>query len=406
MLRGPPRPLRAWVSPPRPPPPLPRKCEPARRGRPLCSGPTSASRRPRLGCRGAPRTRPGAGRGSRCAGCAAASAELCGRRSCASRARSPSPSRSPPRQVCAAAGGLGEGPGRAEGVPVSSFSLPPPPPSADAPGAPAPPPLRPRLAPGEGGWRCRGCRGAASLRPQPPSPARPEGLRGESRSARPAAPANLPAPRRGVCPARWGPRCRPRGSGGGARSSLPAAASSASAKLQSQQPAGPGGRVQPGCANFDTRASCEDAAASRRRGPGSWRRGGGVGAEGRRGEPARGPKATPRRERGETYLGTCSPDRGDAGQGSGGGRDAGRPRQGRKGPGAGRARPARVGGDWGPESLEGRVTSTGGVLGGRGCAQRKLLEEAQGMVPAHRPSWPLGGGSVLLFLPRRETFAK
>lgn len=44
--------------------------------------------------------------------------------------------------------------------------------------------------------------------------------------------------------------------------------------------------------------------------------------------------------------------------------------------------------------------------GGWGRSQLKLLEEAQGMVPAHCPSWLLRGGSMLLFLSRWETFAK
>lgn len=186
---------------------------------------------------------------------------------------------------------------------MSSSSLPPPPPSADASGAPASPPLHSRLAPGEGGWRCRGCGasrravepargarcrsrepGAATLRPPPPPPpARLEGLRGESRSARPAAPANLPAPRWGVCPAAWLRRGRL-----GVFSWPPA--SSAFGKLQSQQPAGPRGRVQPGCANFDARASRRGAGASAAGGAGAGvaARGGGAGAgEGARTCPRR-----------------------------------------------------------------------------------------------------------------------
>lgn len=63
----------------------------------------------------------------------------------------------PPREVCAGAGGLGEGQGCGEGCLVSSFSLPPPPPSATRRELRPPPPLHSRLAPGEGGWRCRGC---------------------------------------------------------------------------------------------------------------------------------------------------------------------------------------------------------------------------------------------------------
>ena len=157
-------------------------------------------------------------------------------------------------------------------------------------------------------------------------------------------------------------------------------ASSAFGKLQSQQPAGRGGRVQPGGKNFDVRAFCKEAAP-----PDGVRggRGAGVGAAGA-GRKVRLTRSQAQLgwERGETYLGTCSNNRGSAGgRGPARSRGCGEPAPGGD---SGRLRLSQPGSEWGGSLCwaGGAGAHVGGDLGLEGGAARGSLARDPDLHPA------------------------